>query len=173
MVIDGAQRLPAGGTGHRAPSSGYWVPGTVRAGDIRRAGGGGGERPGSSVESVTDSKTNAAAPASKRAVMASTTREIIYRGDSIISVEELPEYPDPVVVKRPAGPDVSRSVVRSLGNEYEMVRCQQPMGGGFSMYHSPGRFAGGFRSRADTTRRRFHRGWLFSHHRLGTDDSRP
>ena len=46
----------------------------------------------------------------------------IYQGNSIISVETLPEYSQPVVVKKPAKRRPSRRILRSLEKEYEMTR---------------------------------------------------
>jgi len=46
----------------------------------------------------------------------------IYQGNSIISVEIHPEYPHPVVVKKPSKRQPSRRILRSLEKEYEMTR---------------------------------------------------
>ena len=54
--------------------------------------------------------------------MASMTQEIIYQGNSIISIETLPDYPHPVVIKRPSKPHASRRHILSLEKEYEMTR---------------------------------------------------
>jgi len=53
--------------------------------------------------------------------MESTNKEIIHRGNSIISIETLPDYPHPVVVKKPFKGHSSPQSVRSLENEYEMT----------------------------------------------------
>jgi len=50
-------------------------------------------------------------------------QNIIYQGNSIISVETLPEYSHPVVVKKPSKRDPSRRNLRALENEYEMTRA--------------------------------------------------
>jgi hypothetical protein len=47
---------------------------------------------------------------------------IIYRGNSTISVEDLPEYSHPVVVKKPSERTLSGRDLRSLETEYEMTR---------------------------------------------------
>jgi hypothetical protein len=52
----------------------------------------------------------------------STTGEVIYQGSSIITVETLPDYPHPVVIKRPSKPHASRRLILSLEKEYEMTR---------------------------------------------------
>ena len=49
-------------------------------------------------------------------------RNVIYRGNSIISIEDLQDYDQPVVVKTPAG-RASRREVRTLEREYEMTRA--------------------------------------------------
>ena len=54
--------------------------------------------------------------------MASPTRDVIHRGDSVVSVEFLPDYPDLVVTKRPSKRHASRRSNRSLEHEYEMTR---------------------------------------------------
>jgi predicted ATPase/GAF domain-containing protein len=51
-----------------------------------------------------------------------STREVIYQGNSIISIEVLPDYPHPVVVKKPSQRRSSRPYIRSLENEYEVTR---------------------------------------------------
>jgi len=43
----------------------------------------------------------------------------IYRGNSVISVETLPEYSHPVVIKKPSKRHPSRRSLRSLEKEYE------------------------------------------------------
>jgi tRNA A-37 threonylcarbamoyl transferase component Bud32 len=48
---------------------------------------------------------------------------IIYRGNSVISVEALPDYPDPVVVKKPSSAHPSRRVIQSLERECQMGRA--------------------------------------------------
>ena len=56
-------------------------------------------------------------------MMDSMGKDVIYRGNSIISVENLPDYPHPVVVKKPAKRHPSRRSLRALENEYEMTRA--------------------------------------------------
>ncbi len=46
----------------------------------------------------------------------------IYQGNSVISVETLPEYSHPVVIKKPSKRHPSRRSLRSLEKEYEMTR---------------------------------------------------
>ena len=55
--------------------------------------------------------------------MASTSKNIIYQGNSIISIESLPDYPHPVIVKKPAQKHPSQRHIRSLEIEYEMTRA--------------------------------------------------
>ncbi|MCP4167280.1 MAG: serine/threonine-protein kinase PknK [Chloroflexi bacterium] len=54
--------------------------------------------------------------------MKSTTKEIIHQGNSRISVESLPDYAWPVVIKIPAKRHPSIRSLRTLENEYEMTR---------------------------------------------------
>ena len=54
--------------------------------------------------------------------MESTTKEIIYQGNSNISIETLPDYSRPVVIKRPSKPHASQRHILSLEKEYEMTR---------------------------------------------------
>ncbi len=49
-------------------------------------------------------------------------QNIIYQGNSVISVETLPEYSHPVVIKKPSKSHPSRRSLRSLEREYEMTR---------------------------------------------------
>ena len=55
-------------------------------------------------------------------MMDSTNKGIIYQGTSIISIEILPDYAQPVVIKKPARRHTSRPSLRTLENEYEMTR---------------------------------------------------
>ena len=48
---------------------------------------------------------------------------IIYQGNSTISIETLPEFSQPVVVKKPAQHHASRRHILSLEKEYEMTRA--------------------------------------------------
>ncbi len=50
-------------------------------------------------------------------------KDIIYEGNSIISVETIPDYPHPVVIKRPAKRHSFRRDIRTLEKEYEMTSC--------------------------------------------------
>ena len=54
--------------------------------------------------------------------MVSMQQNTIYQGNSIISVETLPEYSQPVVIKKPLKRHPSRRSLRSLEKEYEMTR---------------------------------------------------
>ena len=54
--------------------------------------------------------------------MASLQQNIIYKGNSVISVERHPEYSHPVVIKKPSKRHPSRRILRSLEKEYEMTR---------------------------------------------------
>ena len=49
-------------------------------------------------------------------------QDLIYQGDSEISVETHPEYSHPVFIKKPAKRHPSRRSIRSLEKEYEMTR---------------------------------------------------
>ena len=50
-------------------------------------------------------------------------KNAIHRGNSVISVETLPGYPDPVVVKKPSSQPPSQQVISSLEREYVMTRA--------------------------------------------------
>ncbi len=50
-----------------------------------------------------------------------TNKRIIHRGNSTVSVEKLPDYTDPVVIKKPSKRHPSRRILRSLENEYQMT----------------------------------------------------
>jgi len=54
--------------------------------------------------------------------MTSIQQNIIYQGNSVISVETFPEYSHPVVVKKPSKRHPSRRILRSLEKEYEITR---------------------------------------------------
>jgi len=54
--------------------------------------------------------------------MTSMQKNIIYQGNSVISVETLPEYSHPVVIKKPSKSHPSQRSLRSLEKEYEMTR---------------------------------------------------
>jgi len=47
---------------------------------------------------------------------------ILHHGDTIISLESLPDYSDPVVVKKPSKRHPSRRGIQTLETEYEMTR---------------------------------------------------
>jgi len=49
-------------------------------------------------------------------------QNVIYQGNSVISVETHPEYSHPVVIKKPSKRHPSRRSLRSLEKEYEMTR---------------------------------------------------
>jgi serine/threonine protein kinase len=55
--------------------------------------------------------------------MESTNKDIIYQGNSIISIENLPDYSQPVVIKKPSKHHASRRHILSLEKEYEMTRA--------------------------------------------------
>ena len=61
-------------------------------------------------------------PSGEGVTMESTTKDIIYQGNSTISIETLPEYPHPVVVKKSSKPHASQRNILSLEKEYEMTR---------------------------------------------------
>ena len=54
--------------------------------------------------------------------MKSEKKKIIYQGNSIISLETLPDYSHPVVTKKPSQQYPSQRAVLSLEKEYEMTR---------------------------------------------------
>jgi len=56
-------------------------------------------------------------------------QNIIYQGNSIISVETHPEYSHPVVIKKPIKRHPSRRSLRSLEKEYEMTRSLEAVEG--------------------------------------------
>ena len=58
-----------------------------------------------------------------------TNERIIHRGNSMISVEKLPDYPHPVVIKKPSKRHPSRRSLRSLEKEYEMTRSLNAVDG--------------------------------------------
>jgi serine/threonine protein kinase len=54
---------------------------------------------------------------------------VIYQGNSIISIETLPDYAQPVVIKKPAKHHASRRHILSLEKEYEMTRALNAVDG--------------------------------------------
>jgi hypothetical protein len=54
--------------------------------------------------------------------MAVAKKNIIYQGNSIISVENLPDYSHPVVIKKLSKKHSSQQKIRSLEKEYEMTQ---------------------------------------------------
>jgi PAS domain S-box-containing protein len=58
-----------------------------------------------------------------------TNKRIIHRGNSTISVEKLPDYTHPVVIKKPSKHHPSRQVLRFLENEYKMTRALNTVDG--------------------------------------------
>jgi len=50
-------------------------------------------------------------------------RDILYQGNSIITVETHPDYAHPVVIKKPARRHPSQRSLRYLENEYQMTRA--------------------------------------------------
>jgi serine/threonine protein kinase len=61
--------------------------------------------------------------------MTSIEQNLIYRGNSIISIEKVAEYPHPVVLKKPLKRHPSRRSLRSLEKEYEMTRSLNAVAG--------------------------------------------
>jgi len=61
--------------------------------------------------------------------MTSMQQNIIYQGNSIISVETLPDYSHPVVIKKPSNRHPSRRSLRSLEREYELTRALNAVAG--------------------------------------------
>jgi serine/threonine protein kinase len=61
--------------------------------------------------------------------MAANKQNIIYQGNSEISVETLPDYTHPVVIKIPSKRHPSRRSLRSLEKEYEMTRSLNEVAG--------------------------------------------
>jgi hypothetical protein len=61
--------------------------------------------------------------------MTSVQQNIIYQGNSSISVETLPEYSQPAVIKKPIKRHPSRRSLRSLEKEYEMTRSLNDVDG--------------------------------------------
>ena len=55
--------------------------------------------------------------------MASMQQNILYQGNSVISIETHAEYSHPVVIKKPSKRHPSRQSLRSLEREYEMTRA--------------------------------------------------
>jgi len=51
-----------------------------------------------------------------------TKKSVIYRGNSVISIEKVEGYPHLVVIKKPSSRHPSRLSLRSLEKEYEMTR---------------------------------------------------
>ena len=56
-------------------------------------------------------------------------QNIIYQGNSVISVETLPEYSQQVVIKKPSKHHPSRRSLRSLEKEYEMIQSLKAVAG--------------------------------------------
>jgi serine/threonine protein kinase len=56
-------------------------------------------------------------------------QNIIYQGNSVISLETLPEYSHPVVIKKPVKRHPSRRHLRSLEKEYEMIQSLKAVAG--------------------------------------------
>ena len=54
---------------------------------------------------------------------------VIYRGNSIITIEKVAEYPHPVVIKKPSKRHPSRRSLRSLEKEYEITRSLNDVAG--------------------------------------------
>ena len=56
-------------------------------------------------------------------------QNIIYQGNSVISVETHPDYAHPVVIKKPFKRHPSRRHLRSLEKEYEITRSLNEVAG--------------------------------------------
>jgi serine/threonine protein kinase len=61
--------------------------------------------------------------------MTSMQQNIIYQGNSVISVETLPEHSHPVVIKKLSKRHPSRRSLRSLEKEYELIRALNAVAG--------------------------------------------
>ena len=61
--------------------------------------------------------------------MTSVQQNIIYQGNSVISLETLPEHSHPVVIKKPLKRHPSRRSLRSLEKEYEITRSLNDVAG--------------------------------------------
>ena len=61
--------------------------------------------------------------------MTSIEQNAIYSGNSIISIEKIEEYPNPVVIKKPFKRHPSRRSLRSLEREYELTRALNAVAG--------------------------------------------
>ena len=61
--------------------------------------------------------------------MTSVQQNIIYQGNSLISVETLTEYSQPVVIKKPIKRHPSRRSLRSLEKEYKITRTLNAIDG--------------------------------------------
>ena len=58
-----------------------------------------------------------------------TEQRVIYRGNSIISIEKVEEYPHPVVIKKHLKQHPSRRSLRSLEKEYDITRALNVVAG--------------------------------------------
>ena len=58
-----------------------------------------------------------------------TGQRVIYRGNSILSIDKVEEYPHPVVIKKPSKRHLSRRHLRSLEKEYEITRALNGVAG--------------------------------------------
>jgi serine/threonine protein kinase len=61
--------------------------------------------------------------------MSSAKQNIIYQGNSAISIETPPDYAHPVVIKKPSKRHPSRRSLRSLEKEYEITRSLNEVAG--------------------------------------------
>jgi hypothetical protein len=55
--------------------------------------------------------------------------DILHQGNSIVSIEILSDYSQPVVVKQPSKRRTSKRIPGSLEREYEMTRTLNPVEG--------------------------------------------
>ena len=80
---------------HWLLATGHWVLATGRVGGI----GAYDETPVESADDSDPSEYNSTEPG---VTMDSRRSAVVHRGNSIISIETLPDYPDPVAVKKPS-----------------------------------------------------------------------
>ncbi len=61
--------------------------------------------------------------------MESMHENIIYQGNSIITIENIPDYAHLVIIKKPSKHDLSGQIIRSLKKEYEMTKSVEAVEG--------------------------------------------
>ena len=67
--------------------------------------------------------------------MVSLQQNIIYQGNSVITVETHPDYFQPVIIKKPFKRPTSRRSLRALEKEYELTRSLDAVDGARSSDH--------------------------------------